>query len=123
MAPADGADGHPEADATHLDIVRAIGRLEGMTEENFKTLFNVQRDQAGIMREQAAEQAKMNARLAKLEDRRRVRLAPRKRLTWKTWSAVAVAAVTILGGLSSAYHELVGVAVALHHFLMSPSGK
>lgn len=95
-----------DGDASHLDIVRAIGRLEGRTEENFTTLFNVQREQGGKL-------DAMTVRLARLEGRPRTRATQHKRLTWKGGAAIAVAFVTILGGLSAAYHEASAILVAL----------
>jgi hypothetical protein len=99
-----------DGDASHLDIVRAIGRLEGRTEENFTTLFNVQRQQDSKL-------DAMNLRLARLEVRPRGRPAAHKPMTWKGGIAIAAAVVAILGGLSAAYHEAATVLTALHKAL------
>jgi hypothetical protein len=131
---ADGGDDHGQVN-THLDIMHELGALGGKMEANFETLFRGQRTQAAelvkIREVQTTELGLIRERLAKVEVRRAApglaaqaqSKAQTSLMTWKRAGGIAVVVVTILGGMSAAYHEGVTLLVAIHHALFDPPAK
>lgn len=115
MTPADGG-----GEDSMLGLAKGLARLEGLVGANFTTVFKRldRQDQAleNLREHKDGELADVRDRLTKLEARRSS--PPKKRITAAKWGALAVAIVTILGGIRGAYQAGEEIVQSIHRALI-----